>query len=259
MSEQKPIQGLLQRSKPDDRDRIYTPFNISYAREINLRGFSGLVEDQGELKSCVGNAITNAFELMTRWNAPLNFVELSRLFVYYQSRVIENTESIDDGVYSIRNALKACSKFGLCAESLWPYDESKVNEEPTKECYIDAANRKIVNYRRLNKISDVVEAIGLGKPVVIGADVFDDFDLLNPDNTAMNLPGEGASPNGSHAMCIVGYSIPNFQFTVKNSYGNGWGDAGYCTMPFEYFNKYVYESWCFDIQLPYSMNRMIWS
>ena len=97
------------------------------------------------------------------------------------------------------------------------------------------------------------------KTVIIGADVFDDFDFLGPDNTEIHLPGEGASPDGSHAMCIVGYSIPNFHFIVKNSYGNSWGDQGYCTMPFEYFNKYVYESWCFDIQLPYTMNRVIWS
>lgn len=258
MSEQN-IKNLLQRSKPDSRDFVYRPFNLSYAREINLRGLSGLVEDQGTLKSCVGNAITNAFELMTRWHAPLNFKELSRLFVYYNSRLLENSEAEDEGVYSIRNALKACSRFGLCAESLWPYDEDKVHTEPSKECYTDAANRKIINYRRLHRVSDAIEVLNLGKPVVIGADVFDDFDMLNPNDTAIKMPSQDAQPDGSHAMCIVGYSIPEFHFIVKNSYGNKWGDSGYCTMPFDYYNKFVYESWCFDIQVNYPMNRLLWS
>lgn len=259
MSDTKEIKNLLQRSKPDNRDYVYRPFNISYAREINLRGLSGLVEDQGTLHSCVGNAITNAFELMTRWHAPLSFKELSRLFVYYQSRVLEDSENKDDGVYSIRNALKACSQYGLCTEALWPYDESKVNEEPSKECYIDAVNRKIVNYRRLNKVSDVIEVLNFGKPVVIGADVFTDFDMMDPGNTVIKMPDAGASPDGSHAMCIVGYSIPDFHFIVKNSYGNKWGDSGYCVMPFDYFNKHVYESWCFDIHVSQPLNRTLWS
>ena len=48
-------------------------------------------------------------------------------------------------------------------------------------------------------------------------------------------------------MTIVGYSLPNQQFLVKNSFGSDWGDRGYCWMPFEYAKQYVFERWVFEI------------
>ena len=52
---------------------------------------------------------------------------------------------------------------------------------------------------------------------------------------------------GGHAVSIVGYSLPYQQFLIKNSFVSDWGENGYCWMPFDYFNQYVFEKWIFDI------------
>jgi len=66
-------------------------------------------------------------------------------------------------------------------------------------------------------------------------------------NPVIPMPGEYDFVVGGHSVTIVGYSLPKRQFIIKNSFGSDWGDGGYCWMPFEYFDMYVFEKWTFDI------------
>ena len=50
-----------------------------------------------------------------------------------------------------------------------------------------------------------------------------------------------------HAICIVGYDLTRKLFLIKNSFGTGWGDKGYCWMPFDYADRHVFERWVFRI------------
>jgi C1A family cysteine protease len=50
-------------------------------------------------------------------------------------------------------------------------------------------------------------------------------------------------------MTILGYDIPGKTLLAKNSFGTDWGDQGYCLVPFEYLDAFVFETWCFDIKL----------
>jgi len=212
---------------------------------VDLREWDSLVEDQGTLGSCTGNAIANAYELQVKQKYPDKFVELSRLFVYYNTRLLEGTSSIDIGA-TLSNSIYSVQQFGICSEQLWPYDISKFNVAPTESCYKDGIARKIVNPQFLKTIDDALQILNLNKPVVLGINVYYDFLFLDSESSVIPFPEYYDVGNG-HAMAIVGYNLRTKKFLAKNSFGNQWGDNGYCWVPFDYLSHEVIEMWSFDI------------
>ena len=86
------------------------------------------VYDQGQLGSCTANAIAAAVDFQNhrqdqQWLTP------SRLWIYYQERVIEGTVSQDSGA-QIRDGMKAVAKLGVCPETDWPYDIGTFADKP---------------------------------------------------------------------------------------------------------------------------------
>ena len=212
-----------------------------------MRKWDSRVEDQGELGSCQGNAIASAYELQVKRLYPDKFVELSRLFIYYNSRVIDDAVMEDAGAY-IRDGMKVVQKYGICSEKLWPYDITKFSVKPTDECYADALARTITTYQSLKTIDEVLHAVNDNKPVVIGLTVYDSFAQVSRRDPVIHEPTEyEMDTGGGHAMTIVGYDIPKKQFLVKNSFGTDWGDMGYGWLPFDYVEDKGFEKWVFDI------------
>jgi len=63
-----------------------------------LRKWASSVEDQGSLGSCTGQAIVGAIELINRKNS--KNLEISRMFVYYQERLLMGTVNYDSGIFA---------------------------------------------------------------------------------------------------------------------------------------------------------------
>lgn len=238
----------LRQSSSDSRDYRYTPSNNELRKTVDLREWDSLVEDQYDLGSCVGNAITNAYELQVKRLYPETFVELSRLFVYYNARLLDGTVDEDAGT-SIRSGIKGLSKFGVCTEALWPYRIYKFDDRPTVECYEDAKQRKIPTYRSLKNVDEIVAAVNDSYPVVVGVTLYTKFAFLDESNYVVEKEAE-ASFFGYHAVTIVGYDLDKKEFLVKNSFGNKWGIRGYFIMPFDYADTELFERWIFDIPNP---------
>jgi len=68
------------------------------------------------LGSCTGQAIVGALEILENKNKS-NFVDLSRLFVYYNERMLERTILIDAGA-TLRSGIKTMAIYGVCNETL---------------------------------------------------------------------------------------------------------------------------------------------
>ena len=234
-------------SKPDSRDRVYSFKQSQLPDTVDLRQYDSPVESQGNLGSCVGNAMTNAYELMVNEIDRTKFQELSRLYVYYHSRYIEGTVPKDAGVTYLRNALKAVQTFGICTEVLWPYDIQNFALQPYPECYVDGCSRKLTLYERIQTIDGMCNALANNRPIIIGTVIFEGFMALNRDDATIKMPTSIDYEIGGHSVVILGYSLPEKKFLVKNSFGDDWGDGGYCWMPFEYVERYVFESWTFSI------------
>jgi len=234
-------------SLPDDRDYIYKSDSTEVLREsVDLREWDSLVESQYDLGSCASNALTNAYELSVNQFYPEYFTELSRLFIYYNTRAAYGTILEDDGMF-LRDGLKSLAKFGVCAESLWPYDLEKFDDSPTDECYVDAKKRKILKYQKLISIYYITQVLNNNKPVVFGMEIYDSFMDLNERISTVNFPGRKEKSLGGHAMCMVGYDLEKRLFLAKNSFGTTWGNNGYCWIPFDYIRQEGYDIWTFDI------------
>lgn len=214
-----------------------------------MREWDSAIEDQGDLGSCAGNAITNAYEIMLLRQYPDKFTELSRLFVYYNSRLLDDTIDEDAGAY-LRDGMKAIQKYGVCSEQLWPYDISKFNVKPTDECYADGLTRTISSYESLQTTDNIINALNLNKPVVLGVTVYDSFNEVTAIDPVVPLPTYyEKNKGGGHAVTIIGYDLPNRKFLIKNSYGTDWGDRGYGWLTFDYVEREKFEAWTFTINL----------
>jgi C1A family cysteine protease len=218
---------------PDNRDFVYKHSYASLPTRIDLRSCCSPVEDQGNLGSCTGNAIVGAMECLENIGKQ-HFVDLSRLFVYYNERAMEGTIRQDAGA-SIRDGVKSLANLGVCTEPLWPYNISKFRYKPTIKCFHDGLTRKITSYSRINTLSDMKNCLASKFPFVFGFSVYDGFESDAVAKTGIvNLPAKGEKLLGGHAVLCVGYDDATQRFLVRNSWGSGWGQKGYFTIPYAY-------------------------
>lgn len=227
---------------PDSRDHLYQlNTSISLAPRVDLRQYCSPIEDQGAIGSCTGNAIAGQIELIQRKVNPAKGRDVSRLFIYYEERVLIGTVRWDSGAY-IRDGIKVVNKKGAPLESLWPYNQSRWATKPATAAYTDALKRTVTGYQRCTNFAAVKNAIAAGNPVTIGFTVYESFegawaDIPNgqPGSGMMPMPNKATEQVlGGHAVCIVGYddTLDGGRFIVRNSWGTSWGDNGYFYMPY---------------------------
>lgn len=224
----------------DHRDHLYQlNYKIDYSKNlpdtIDLRNQCPPIFDQGKLGSCSAQAIAAAylFDEMKQKNID-QFVP-SRLFIYYNERVIEGSVDDDAGA-QLRDGMKTINKNGVCHEKLWPYDINVFTQKPTAECYQDAQNHHGISYHRVSQNAyEIKHCLSEGYPIVFGFLVFESFE--NPDvarTGVMSMPQENDKPIGGHAVLAVGYDDKKQCFIVRNSWSSNWGDHGYFYMPYQY-------------------------
>ena len=177
---------------PDQRDYMYaapTEFLIALPTKQDLRPGCPPVYDQGQLGSCTGNAIAGAVEFEQIKQKAKSFVP-SRLFIYYNERVIEHFVDSDSGA-QIRDGMKVVAKQGAPPETDWPYDISKFADKPPAIAYTDAAKHKVLSYQRVNRVLNQFKGcLASGFPFVLGFTVYDSFESAQVARTGVvPMPG----------------------------------------------------------------------
>jgi C1A family cysteine protease len=223
--------------KPVDETQKITQLPAS----VDLRSMCSKIEDQGQLGSCTSNAIVGNLEFLEIKDKIAAFADLSRLFVYYNERVIEHSINYDNGA-SLRDGIKTIAAQGICTEKLWPYDISKFRNRPNEVCYKDALNHRATAYYRIDNLTQMRICLADGFPFVFGFSVFESFESPEVANTGIvPMPAMTEQLLGGHAVCAVGYNMDKKIFTnsigsglIRNSWGTNWGEAGYFWMPLEY-------------------------
>lgn len=241
---------IIKKDRIDHRDMIYSfKKDVPLKQYVDLRPYASAIEDQLHLGSCVGQAVVGAYELMIRKLYIDQFIDLSRLFVYYNARALDNSVDEDVGSYT-RDGVKALHKWGVCSENIWPYLIDRFAESPSIAAYEDALTRTISNYYRLITVDDMLQALNQEYPVVTSMNVYNTFyDLSIPGESLLKMPTEFDDIVGGHAVVFVGYDLNNKTFIVRNSFGESWGLNGYFFVPFEYVKNDFMDSWIFDINI----------
>jgi C1A family cysteine protease len=225
------VNFIWKADKIDPRDYKYQITAKASPNIVDLRSYCSPIETQGSLGSCTGQAIAGAIELLNKRNG--NYKDISRLFIYYYERLILGTVNYDSGAY-IRDGIKATNKYGASLESYWPYNIKKFKQEPINEAKIDALNRKVTRYERVNNFNECIDALTNGYPVIMGFKVYTSFMSANVAKTG-NMPYPNTKRErllGGHAVLLVGYNKTKKVFIARNSWGTNWGDGGYFYMPF---------------------------
>lgn len=223
---------------PDQRDQRYGlvyKLPAKLPKKIDLRKQCPPVVDQGELGSCTANALAGVLGYLERKATPkAEPVPASRLFVYYNERVISHTTGQDSGAM-LRDGIKTLAKQGACTEALWPYDASRFTKRPNAACYTQAATHVIGSYQRLSTTKEMRACLAGGFPFVFGFTVYESFESdAVAKSGVVDMPAKSERTIGGHAVCAVGYDDASERFIVRNSWGTDWGKKGYFTIPYAY-------------------------
>jgi hypothetical protein len=217
--------------------------------KVDLRPFMTPVEDQGQLSSCVANAVAGAYEYLVKRHRGDDAYDVSRLFIYYNARAKDGDHPGEDGGAIIADAIDSLREKGACSEATWPYEEENVNEQPPDEAYDEASNFLVEDMALVPTTLDAWKhALAEGYPIIFGISLFESFDK-HKKRGFVPMPSTRESSrasHGGHAMLCVGYSDPDRVFIVRNSWGTSWGEAGYCFIPYDYLVNPKYndgDSW----------------
>jgi C1A family cysteine protease len=226
----------------DRRDQLFRPRAVRLPRLVDLRPNCPPVMNQGELGCCTGHGTTAALRYL-RLRAGKADIPLSRLQNYFDAREIENAIAEDAGA-EIRDNIKSAAVRGVAREELWPYEISRFAERPPAAAYANALNFQALKYKRvLVNASCVKQALAAGFPVVIGVSLYESFEGARVERTGVvPMPRPSESLAGGHCMLVVGYGQKRDHFTVRNSWGDDWGDHGDCYLPYRYLGSEAYGS-----------------
>ena len=154
-------------------------------------------------------------------------------------------------------------------ESYWPYVVADFDKEPNAFLYSFAANYQAMKYYRLDPsgttkaalLTAIKTNLAAGLPAIFGFTVYNSYLQANAANKgAIPFPIATDKVVGGHAVMAVGYDdsikIKNTgsatattgAILIRNSWGTGWGDAGYGWLPDDYVLKGQAVDWWSMIQ-----------
>jgi C1A family cysteine protease len=204
-------------------------------------------------------------------NENISNIDASQMFIYYNERVLENKVDLNSPVF-IRNGIKSLFKNGICSEISWPYPETTlpknikeivrtgsieeitlavakalkdnetelhaaISERPSAAALEQAEKHIVKGYCKLtldNGLDDFKLSLSKGFPVIFGMMVPRSF-YLTPASGVFTMPSPDEIRLGGHALLAVGYNDEKQHFIVRNSWGEEFGDKGYCYIPYEFF------------------------
>ncbi len=205
------------------------------------------VKSQGIQGSCVSWATAyylKSYQEKVQFGYDYNSFEdvMSPAYVYNQTKVNPNCGSGS----IIVEALELLKTQGVSTWQDFPYSDQVCSEQPSEDLVEEAAQRKIKDYffvdvsltntdAKSTRINIIKTLLSQGDPIVMSFDIA----RLNFENSPQCMAtsfDESSNPDVcGHAVLIVGYDDTLNAFKFVNSWGTGWGDAGYCWISYDFF------------------------
>lgn len=236
--------------KEKSLDEKYLPApGVVVKNTVDLRKYFTPVRNQSNLGSCTSFAVTAMYEAMMNRNGIEGENIMSPAYLFYHSNVLTGRPS---GGSNYREQLEILAEKGICFENLYLYDADSSFATPSEAAVEEAKKHRVITAKQiplvneLNKVDTlrrnhqlIASALSEGYPVGISLRVYDNLGntgafVAHPDDTPE------AKEDGWHAMVIVGYSEENNFYIVRNSWGKGFGEDGYCYISSAYIDDPKY-------------------
>jgi C1A family cysteine protease len=232
--------------------RATTSAPAALPTSVDLRPWCSPIEDQKTIGSCTAHAGVGLVEYFER-RAFGKHLDASRLFLYKVTRNLLKWTG-DTGAF-LRSTMYALTLFGVPPEEYYPYNIADFDKEPSAFCYAFGQSYQAISYYRLdppgttrsNLLTQIKTYLANGLPSMFGFTVYSSISQANTNGGKIPYPTRGERVEGGHAIDAVGYddnlkikntNVGGIETTgallIRNSWGTGWGSAGYGWLPYKY-------------------------
>ena len=234
---------------------------------VDLKNIMTSVKDQDDRGTCSFFASIGLVEAAIKKELKKD-VNLSEEFLNYDVKSKGSWPAIESGdiIANLKTAIN--NNGGFLLERDWPYQPKWFSKgEPCESydpsdskapsnCFSHNApsenvlDKKIAgnNFKlvilELHNTNDIIKTIARGTPIIVNAPVHNYFGWNNEgrflyDESMREKCISAPKECGFHSMILTGYDITKEVFYFKNSWGKGWGNEGYGTIPFKLIDRYT--------------------
>jgi len=238
----------------DLRDRVYMP-PVAVVPDLALDPKPKVpVLDQGQTNACTGFALaTVVYHLQHTAKRKQRDCRVAPFMLYSMARRYDEfpgAPDVDTGS-SLRGAMKAWYKHGVCSDRLWTSEKMPTDQATTSadDWWLDAVTRPLGAYYRVDTRSVTDMHVALNEIGILYASAVChsgwDEGLSRTARTKGGywiIPSRKASPSdGGHAFAIVGYTQDGF--IIHNSWGTGWGTNGRAVLSYKDWLDNAMDCW----------------
>jgi hypothetical protein len=261
----------------DLRDRLYQPpVGLQPARSL-MPTLWMAIKNQLQTNACTGFALSTVIEYLLTKGKRENKPGISPFMLYSMARRYDEIPEapnpdpkLSDSGSTLRGALKGWYKQGACSSYLWPnLDMPASTNRPDTDWWIDSVQRPLGAYYRVDplSISDLHVALNDLGVLYASAACHSGWTVAASETAQLTKPPaswdeywripcqKAGLDDGGHAFVIVGYNEDGF--LIQNSWGTGWGSAGYALLTYSDWQLNAMDCWAPQLGVVTAEHRAI--
>ena len=211
---------------PDDDvnlDDTPDPVDKEIPNAYDNSGAYPIPSSQGKQSSCT--AWATAYYLKSSQEKAEHGWEFDPTSIFSPAYVYNQINGGEDAGSCISVAMNLITEQGVCVLSEMPYNDNNYRTKPNNTQVSEAFPYRAKAWFTVDGVDQIKLAIiGYGG-VVIGVNIYPDFNELNGNNPIYNI--QSGKNYGGHAICLVGYDDKKSAFKFINSWGTNWGLDGF--------------------------------
>jgi hypothetical protein len=214
----------------------------TYPTSVDMTQWNPPVGDQGQVGSCTSWATGYYSRYWLRNHALGDTTTYAPMFLYAQI-----SKGVDAGS-SFPSNFQIMDAQGITPMSSYSHGNYDYTDQPTSADIAAAAPYKETTYSMIFSGSSssnqdaVMAAMANGNPVMVAIPVYPEFDYVSSANGwLVNPPTAGEVSRGGHALFSSKYDANGIW--IENSWGTGWGNAGWAELSWAFIDQYAYEGW----------------